>query len=102
MVRHNRNIRFSASARQDFVAILRYTLATWGEAQMLRYRETLETGLDNLADNPQLGRLRQELSQEYRSIRIAAHVMIYRLDGETIYIVRILHNRMDPATQLAE
>ena len=77
MVRHNRNIRFSASARQDFVAVLRYTLATWGETQMLRYRETLETGLDNLADNPQLGRLRQELAQEYRSIRIAAHMIVY-------------------------
>ena len=65
MATHKLDIRFSASARRDFVAILRYTLATWGEVQMLRYREKLETGLDRL-------------------------------------IVRVLHSRMDPATQVAE
>ena len=68
---------------------------------MLGYREKLEAGLDTLADNPEMGRLRDELAPGYRSIAIGAHVVVYRRDVELLYIVRILHNRMDPTTQFA-
>jgi len=102
MAAHNLDIRFSASAREDFVAILRYTLATWGEAQMLGYREKLESALDRVAENPELGRQRTELAQGYRSIAVGSHMIIYRIAGQTLDIVRILHSRMDPTTQLAE
>lgn len=102
MARHKLDIQFSATAREDFVAILRYTLANWGEAQMLQYRETLDSAFNSLAENPELGRARSELAQGYQTIAVGSHVIVYRKDDQMLDIVRILHSRMDPATQLTE
>ncbi len=37
----NAPVRLSPKARQDFIDILRYTGETWGEAQLLIYRDKL-------------------------------------------------------------
>jgi plasmid stabilization system protein ParE len=52
MAKHKLDIQLSATAREDFVAILRYTLDSWGEAQMLRYRDQLNSVISSLAENP--------------------------------------------------
>ena len=102
MIKHKLDIQLSATAREDFVAILRYTLDSWGEAQMLRYRDQLNSMISSLVENPELGRLRPELEKQYRSIAAGSHLIVYAANSETLNIVRILHSRMDPTKQLSD
>ena len=58
------------------------------------------TGMQRLTSNPELGQLRTSIRAGYRSLQINLHVVYYRLQGETIDIVRILHERMLPKLHL--
>ena len=40
------------------------------------------------------------IHQGYRSLQTNKHVAYYRVDGEDIYIVRVLHERMLPEKHL--
>jgi toxin ParE1/3/4 len=89
---HNFTLEFSALARSDVDDILLYTLENWGGGQLAEYKEKLENALDILRKNPCIGS-KKELS--YRSFSVGRYCIFYRIDDEVIYIVRILHNRMD-------
>lgn len=89
-------LNFSEKAEEDFEDILLYTLETWGEAQMLSYRdEVLNPALEKLQKQPYLGYKRPDLSDRHRALSAGQHVIVYQLKGEDIFISRILHNKMD-------
>lgn len=48
-------LKLSPKARQDFIDILRYTGETWGEPQLLVYRDKINDALRALGQNAQLG-----------------------------------------------
>lgn len=48
-------VTLAPRARQDFIDILRYTGETWGQAQLLTYRNKINDALQALGGNPQLG-----------------------------------------------
>ena len=87
----------SPKARQDFVDILRYTLANWGREQLAIYRDRIDSAIQRIYKNPQIGALRNDLNQPYRTLAVGVHVIVYRQQSNRIRIVRILHQRMDPA-----
>jgi plasmid stabilization system protein ParE len=47
-------VTLAPRARQDFIDILRYTGETWGQAQLLTYRDKINDALQVLGGNPQL------------------------------------------------
>ncbi|WP_447970318.1 type II toxin-antitoxin system RelE/ParE family toxin [Nitrospira sp. M1] len=57
-------------------------------------------GMWRLGNNPLGGKSQDKVRKGYRSIHINRHVIYYRLIGETIDIVRMLHERMIPETHL--
>lgn len=87
-------------AKTDLIAIWRYSFDKWGEEQADKYLAQLDTGLQGLIDNPQLGQAREKIRAGYRSIQIHRHVIYYRLTGNNIDIVRVLHERMIPQKHL--
>lgn len=89
---HNFTLEFSALARSDVDDILLYTLENWGRGQLTEYKAKLEYAFDILRKNPYIGS-KKELS--YRGFSVGRHCVFYRINDEVIYIVRILHNRMD-------
>ena len=89
------SITLSPKARQDFIDILRYTGETWGEPQLLTYRNKINEALQVISANPQRGRQRDDLPSACFSYSVGAHVIVYRLGADEVAVVRILHRRMD-------
>ncbi len=95
-----RKIRKQALAEADLVDIWVYTQQRWGETQADRYFEELEAGIVGIARNPELGRPCDHICAGYRALRISRHIVFYKLEPSVIRIVRVLHERMDPARRL--
>ncbi len=94
------SITLSPKARQDFIDILRYTGETFGEAQLLAYRNKINDALQVISANPQRGRQRDDLPSGYFSFSVGSHVIVYRLGVDDMAVVRILHQRMDVGKHL--
>ncbi len=93
-------LKFSPRARQDFIDILRYTGEKWGRDGLLAYRDKIDDALQAIGHNPQLGHRRSDLPPTYLAYLVGSHVIVYRTSTSGIGIVRILHQRMSPSTQL--
>lgn len=92
-----RRLRLGVSepATNDLRGIQAYTLAQWGSAQATAYEESLHGALEMLLTRPGLGRARDDIRSGLRSYPVASHVILYRVDGDTLIVLRILHQRMD-------
>lgn len=90
--------RLRPRAIEDLEAIWLYTAAQWSVAQAELYIRQLTAGLDLLAANPEIARERTELSPPVRIHRIAAHLIVYRIQPDFLDIIRIRHGQEDWAT----
>jgi toxin ParE1/3/4 len=95
-----RNIRKETLAEADLVDVWIYTHDRWGEAQADRYFDELETAINRLARNPELGSSCSHIRDGYRALRVKRHIVFYTFDPFAVRIVRVLHNRLDPAHRL--
>lgn len=95
-----RKIILSPRARQDFIDILRYTGETWGKGQLHIYRDKLNDALQLVARNPGLGQRSADLPETHRLYFVGSHVVVFREQGPTLAIVRILHQRMSLARHM--
>ena len=95
-----REVVKSPLAEEDLLDIWLYSYGKWGENQASQYLLQLETGMLSLSSNPVVGKSREGVRLGYRSIQINRHVIYYRLEGEIINIVRVLHERMIPEKHL--
>lgn len=93
-------LKLSPRARQDFVDILRYTGETWGESQLLAYRDKINDALTAIAQNPKLGHDRFDLPSTHLAYLVGSHIIVYRIIGDSIGIVRVLHQRMSVAKHI--
>jgi toxin ParE1/3/4 len=88
------HITLSPKARQDFIDILRYTGETWGEKQLLIYRDKINEALQAIGGNPQLAHHRDDLPSSHHAYLVGSHIIVYRMRGDGVAVVRILHQRM--------
>lgn len=93
-----RRLVLSQQAKEDFRDILAYTLTTWGETQLAKYRASINGALHVILDNPAAGRL--SVKPTLRVLAVGHHRIFYRTIDDTIYVVRILHKRMDTSRYL--
>ena len=87
-------LKFSPKARQDFIDILRYTGETWGQIQLLVYRDKIDDALKEIGRNPGTGQSRSDLLSTHLACLVGSHIIVYRINANNIGIVRILHQRM--------
>jgi len=85
----------SPAAQRDVIDILRHTGETWGNAQILVYRDQLDAALERIHQNPKVGHLSEHLPKTHQLYLVGSHVIIYRVDGSVIGVIRILHQRMN-------
>lgn len=93
-------IHTQVAAEEDLIGIWNYTYQTWGAAQADAYLDQLEDGITLLADNPRIGTPCDHLRPGYRRFLIKHHLVYYRLAGDRIDIIRVLHQDMDPDSHL--
>lgn len=82
-------------ASADIDGIWDYTESRWGTAQAIKYTRNIWEIIERVAENPDLGRRCDDDPAGHFKIRAGSHFVIYRLVGDKIGIVRILHQSMD-------
>ena len=93
-------LTLAPKARQDFIDILRYTGETWGQPQLLTYRDKINDALQVISQNPQLGHGRSDLPATHLAYLVGSHVIVYRVGSDSLGVVRILHQRMSLARRV--
>lgn len=85
----------SPRALKDLRHIWDMTVQNWGVAQAERYTNALDNRCAMLAENPMLGRARDEVRTGLRSFPEGRHLIFYRVNGDVIEIVGFPHQRQD-------
>jgi toxin ParE1/3/4 len=91
-------LNFARRAVADLEAIEDYGRQVHGESQAIRYADDLLAAMPLLLDFPNVGP-----GFRRRGLRrkgCGSHVIFYRIDGDIVRIVRVLHQRMDPSRHL--
>jgi len=87
--------RLSRKAEEDILQIYVTGVGEFGVNQAERYHAGLEQAFTFLANFPRAAPERPELSRGSRVHPYKSHIIIYRLDGENIFIQRVRHGRED-------
>ena len=95
-----RKVHKSALAELDLIAIWEYSVEQWDVAQADKYLDELDKGMSALVDNADLGVGRDAVRAGYRALFINSHVIYYTITQRVIFIVRVLHEGMDPGRHL--
>ena len=90
----------SRAARADLKSIARYSEREWSSTQAKVYMAALAQRFRTLLRLPRLGAPRGDIAADYRSLSSGRHVIFYRLAGEELVIVRVLHQSMDAKLHL--
>ena len=89
-------VRFTRSARGQFLATLRY-IARDNVDAALRLRERTEKALKRLERFPKSGRVVPEFPDlPYREVIVAPYRFFYREEGKNIWIVSVWHGAQLP------
>jgi toxin ParE1/3/4 len=88
-------LRLSRLAEDDLRQIGRYTQREWGIRQRNRYLSGLDRRLREIANNPGIGRPRNEIKAGLRSILYGSHIILYFVSGEAVLVARVLHKNME-------
>lgn len=84
-------LKLSALAKDDLRDIAQYTFTRYGERQVDIYLQALYDGMELLAENPEIGHRRDDIPKGYKSLVIEKHILIFTVQGESVIIIRILH-----------
>lgn len=90
-----RRIALAPAATKDMRQALRATLQLWGRDQRVIYEKRLRETINSLLDFPERGVLMNEAGVDIRAVPCGQHKIYYRIDGNVVRVIRVLHVRMD-------
>ena len=93
--------RIRALAQADLESIWLYTYESWGITQADKYLEALIQRFEWLAENPSLGKPRDDVKPEYLSFPEGMHLVFYIVVNHQVEIIGIPHQGMDVVEYLA-
>jgi len=88
-------LQITPKAKDDLLNIWQYSFETWGSAQADSYLFDLEVRLNGLLETPLLGKPLDIVRKGLRHINYKRHIVLYRVQGNVIIVVRVLHDTMD-------
>jgi toxin ParE1/3/4 len=91
------SILIKPTARTDLKEIRRWSEDNWGRGRTRDYFIGLKLNLEQIARNPQAGRMRPLIAPGLRSFCYKAHVVFYIERDDGISIIRVLHERRNHA-----
>lgn len=95
--------KLTNKAVEDLGEIWDYTFEVWSERQADNYYQSLILICQEIADNPDLGRNYEGITQNLLGVKTNRHIIFYRIVNNTyIEITRILHERMDLKNRIIE
>lgn len=72
-------------------------MVTRGPPQADRYLDELDTGIEQLATNPELDANRDYVREGYRVVHINSHAIYYTVASSAIHVIRVLNAEIDPS-----
>ncbi len=95
--------KLTSKAVEDLSKIWDYTFEVWSERQADNYYESLISNCQEIANNPELGKNYEGITQNLLGIKTNRHIIFYRTVNENyVEITRILHERMDLKKRITE
>jgi toxin ParE1/3/4 len=94
--------KLSNLAVEDFATIFEYTLLNFGTIQADIYTDHLETTFGLLSHSPLIGYDCPQIGEGVRRHDHQKHAIFYRLREQDVFIIRILHQQMDPMKHFFE
>lgn len=94
--------KLSNLAVEDFAGIYEYTLFKFGEIQADTYTDDLEKTLNLLSESPLMGYECAEIANNVRRHDHQKHAIFYRRRTRDIFVIRILHQQMEPGRHFFE
>lgn len=98
----DRRLRITIPARGDLRALRRYARRLWGKRQRDLSADRLAAAMRDLTLYPDLGGPRDDLTPGLRARVVGEHVVYCRADDEAVTIIRVLHQKMDAPSHLAD
>lgn len=92
--------RLTPAAQQDLSEIWDFTQEHWDTRQAETCINEIRATIERVAEDPRRGRGCDEIRQGYRRYATGSHLVFYVETDETVDVIRILHQRMDPARHL--
>ena len=83
------------TAEKDLNEIFDYTEKEFGFDQAVKYLLDIDDKFDLLSEQPELGKKRDEIRLELRSLVHESHVIFYRVLNNRVRIIRVLHGSRD-------
>lgn len=87
--------RLTRAAQADLEGIWDFTAHRWSADQADRYVGGLFEAFETIAGEPGLMRERTEYDPPVRIYPCKAHVVIYRVEDDTVTVIRVRHGRED-------
>ena len=92
----------SELALEDLDNIWEYTVEQWSNEQANKYYNEIFLAIDKICENSDTCKSIDEIKKGHRRTNVKSHMIIYKVKGSTIYIDRILHQKMDIEKNLNE
>jgi len=94
------SFKLTALAKNDLKKIAVFTEHQWGTEQRNHYLLQLDLCFHQLSENPSLGNACDYIKTGYRKHPQGSHLVFYRMgSGDTIEIIRVLHQGMDMSSK---
>ena len=94
-----RSDKLSPLAEADLEEIWLYTFKTWSLEQADSYHADIVAAFEELAAGVKVGHA-VDVRDGYFNYAVGSHFVFYRQSDSSRAVVRILHQRMDPAAHL--
>jgi toxin ParE1/3/4 len=96
------NFEISKLALEDLENIWEYTVEQWSKEQANKYYNEVFSVIGKICENSDTRKPIDEIKKGHRRTNVNSHMILYKVKGTTIYIDRILHQKMDIDKHLNE
>ncbi|EGR2498596.1 hypothetical protein VCSRO55_3595 [Vibrio cholerae] len=98
----NKQYKLSQLAQEHLLKIKHYTIENFAEAQWQKYKSTLLSGFQTLAENPGLGKSCEDIYQSGFYFPVGKHMAYYTKEPDFILIVAVLGQSQLPQKHLKQ
>jgi toxin ParE1/3/4 len=102
MSSRRRTLVLTGPAQRNLRSILAHSETTWGSSQADEYESVIARAFEMLVEHPELGKSAGEGRPGWRILVVQRHCIVYRYSDTTVWILRILHKRMDVSARLKD
>lgn len=88
-------LEITQEAEDDLINIFTYTSTNYSDGQAKKYLLKFDAAFQFVIQEPYAGHVRSDVPENYKCWKVEKHVIIYRVEADRIYVIRVLHGSMN-------